>query len=252
MTDCKTKDCGCESSLTTPQPCVNIFDCPSDNCAETFDSKCVIYSDTPVLCETDEVVSQGDTVEEAIQKIVAYFCNASSPVINNVVVTAGSGISVEETVVGNTTTYEVSLESINKVIEYYQSTTSVLVSSSPTPSVYNFPAPSYQTLKYTNTDTSFKLFKVHGSYETIPVPFSINGQAIENWVDGAIVKTVSGVDTVLYESLGTTALSGFLLDGSTVNNVISIATTDKVLTVAGDPVEFRFLNGSLPRNVSVF
>jgi hypothetical protein len=249
--DCKkNKDCGCESSLTTPQPCVNIFDCPNDNCSETFDSKCILYTDDPIECGTDEVVSQGDTVEEALGKIVTYFCN-NLPSSGTVTVIGQGSINVESTATGNDIVYTVSQNP--KFIDYKEVTIPVVISvSSPTPSTYNFPSAPYQTLTHTNSDTVSKTYKVFVSYETSTVPFSPNNSDVANWVDGAIIKTVSATDTILYESLGSTALSGSLFDGATTNDRINIATTDKVLTVNGDPIEFRFQNASLPKNVSFF
>jgi hypothetical protein len=69
--------CGCQDiALTTapvfsPQPA-----CPNpEPCSEAFDSKCVYYTDDDILCGTDIVVHQDDTVETALINIVDYFCN---------------------------------------------------------------------------------------------------------------------------------------------------------------------------------
>lgn len=68
--------CGCQDiALTTapvfpPQPA-----CPNpEPCSEAFDSKCVYYTDDDIMCGTDIVVHQDDTVETALNDIVSYFC----------------------------------------------------------------------------------------------------------------------------------------------------------------------------------
>lgn len=112
----------------------------------------------------------------------------------------------------------------------------------------------YTTLTYTNTSGAAKTYFVNVSYETTTLPLTANSATVNNWLDGAIIKTVSAVDSVEYESLNTTLLSAFLFDGATSADVVNIASPapDQVLTTAGNPVEVRFLNGGLPKNTAFF
>jgi hypothetical protein len=92
------------------------------------------------------------------------------------------------------------------------------------------------------------------SYDTITAPATANSSNITNWVDGAIIKTVGAIDTIMYQSLGRTLLSGSLLDGPNVGDTVNRSSTapDQVLTTAGNTVEFRFLNGQIPSSTSFF
>ena len=71
------KKCGCEDqALTTPIVYPTPAPCPKpEPCSEAFDSKCVYYTDDDILCGTDIVVHQDDTIETALNDIVDYFCN---------------------------------------------------------------------------------------------------------------------------------------------------------------------------------
>jgi hypothetical protein len=73
---CKNKPCGCEDGpLTTPAPC-NPIGCPDPYpCSEVIDAQCVLYSGDPIICDQDTVVDTGDTVADALNQVVDYFCN---------------------------------------------------------------------------------------------------------------------------------------------------------------------------------
>jgi hypothetical protein len=70
-------DCGCKDSfLTSPAPCPTPEGCPDPQpCSEVFDSQCIVYTDSPIICNQDTVVATNDTVETALQEIVNYFCS---------------------------------------------------------------------------------------------------------------------------------------------------------------------------------
>jgi hypothetical protein len=138
-------------------------------------------------------------------------------------------------------------------INFYSEVSSVVhvKDSTPNPTIYNFPA-GYAVNTFTNTSGSTKKFIVHGSYET--EADGANAVAVENVVDGAIIKTVSGVDSVQWESLGTTVLTSFLFDGPSSSDTITRNSIPD--TVVTDPnrnaVETRFLLIKFPKNVAFF
>jgi hypothetical protein len=120
MANCKTCgcnqiDCGCKDKyLTTPPPCPTPEDCPeAQPCSEVFDSQCIIYTASDIVCEQDTVVNQDDTVQTALQNIVDYFCSSIGTLPRTEVV-AGDNITVTENTVGTTTTYTVSADSTVK------------------------------------------------------------------------------------------------------------------------------------------
>jgi len=138
---------------------------------------------------------------------------------------------------------------------YEQTISSVNIAADPTfISLTYFQPVGYTNLAYTNTSGTTKDYIVNVSYETSTLPANINSPEILNWVDGAIIKTVSAVDSIQYESLNTTQVSIYLFDGTTVNDTITLSSIapDQVLTTAGNDVEIRFLNGKIPKNTSFF
>ena len=76
-TDNTCKKCGCQDqALTTPIVYPTPAPCPDPQpCSEAFDSQCVYYTGDDILCGTDIVVYQDDTLETALNDIVDYFCN---------------------------------------------------------------------------------------------------------------------------------------------------------------------------------
>lgn len=73
------QNCGCESGLVTPPSCGS-QNCPDPNpCSETFDSQCIIYTGAPIKCGNDTVVATNDTVAEALESVVDYFCSTPAP-----------------------------------------------------------------------------------------------------------------------------------------------------------------------------
>ena len=70
------KKCGCEDSfMPSPAPCPTPIGCPNpEPCSEVLDSQCVIYSGSNILCNAELLVTTNDSIAEAIQNIVDYFC----------------------------------------------------------------------------------------------------------------------------------------------------------------------------------
>jgi len=146
-TTCGCRKCGCsDNALVSPAPCPTPAGCPSPlTCSEVFDAECVIYTGLDIEC-IDQVVVESDTnLADALNDIIAFFCeyvvetsigsvvaacttndylsvtsttNPSTGVttytvcfnptaLPQAVVTDGTGIDVSSTTVGNITTYTV-------------------------------------------------------------------------------------------------------------------------------------------------
>ena len=71
------KKCGCDDSfMVSPAPCPTPVACPTPQpCSEIFDAQCVRYTGTALTCGLDVVVPSNDTVAEALESIVDYFCS---------------------------------------------------------------------------------------------------------------------------------------------------------------------------------
>lgn len=78
---CNKLKCGCQDqALTTPIVYPTPAPCPDPQpCSEAFDSQCVYFTKGDILCGTDIVVYQDDTVEDALIQIVDYFCDNIPP-----------------------------------------------------------------------------------------------------------------------------------------------------------------------------
>jgi hypothetical protein len=101
---CNNLKCGCKDTyFTTPPACPTPTDCPDPQpCSEVFDAQCIIYTGADIECDEDIVVTQNDSVSEALISIVDYICNLST-----VAIAAGTDISVASSTVGNVTTYTI-------------------------------------------------------------------------------------------------------------------------------------------------
>jgi hypothetical protein len=291
-TSCGCKKCGCsDNALTTPPACPTPEGCPTPlTCSEVFNAECVIYTGLDIECIDQVVVATDTNLADALNDLITFFCefvtgpgsgtivavcntndyidltsvtNPSTGVTTYticfdptqlpvVALASGTGINVTSNVVGNTTTYTVNATA--KQFFYDDNVETVSLNSVSTPSVYSFPNANYSALSYTNPSLVTKNYKVWVSYNTITAPATANSSNITNWVDGAIIKTVGAIDTIMYQSLGRTLLSGSLMDGPNVGDTVNRSSTapDQVLTTAGNTVEFRFLNGQIPSSTSFF
>lgn len=70
------KKCGCEDSfMPSPAPCPTPIGCLNpEPCSEVLDSRCVIYSGANILCNATTLVTTNDSVAEALDSIINYFC----------------------------------------------------------------------------------------------------------------------------------------------------------------------------------
>lgn len=125
----------------------------------------------------------------------------------------------------------------------------------PDPTVYSFPA-GYTVNSYTNSTGIARDYIVHGSFDTM-LQVDNNDQVV-NHVDGALIKTVSAVDSVEWEHKGKVTMSLSLFDDATVLDVVDIGTsTNKVYSEFPSgtnvkPVEARFAYTNVPKNVAFF
>lgn len=160
-------------------------------------------------------------------------------------------IIVTPTVVSGVPTFTVSRP---KEFFYQEAVEAVNISTNPVPATWDFgPAASYENLEYTNTTTDIKNYIVRVSYDTYTVGQN-NRVSIENSVNGAIIKTVSGVDTVEYWNNSEIDLSGYIFDGPNSGDIVVRISTppDVLLTENASPVEFRFSNAVYNTNASFF
>jgi hypothetical protein len=57
--------CGCSEPICpTPQPCTEIID-----------SKCVIYTDAPIACNSTQIVTKNASLSTALNQLATYFCS---------------------------------------------------------------------------------------------------------------------------------------------------------------------------------
>lgn len=95
--------CGCRDTYVVTQPC-------PPSCPEVFNSQCIVYTGTDILCGRDTVISRYDYLDTVITKLVNYFCTrlANAPV--TIVESDSIYIDVTSTTVGFTTTYVLDLD----------------------------------------------------------------------------------------------------------------------------------------------
>ena len=68
--------------MPSPAPCPTPQGCPNpEPCSEVVDAQCVIYTGDNILCGTDVVVTTNDTVAEALENVVDYFCGGESSAV---------------------------------------------------------------------------------------------------------------------------------------------------------------------------
>lgn len=77
--------CGCQDAYPSLPPCPVPAACPNPQpCSEVFDAQCIVFTLPDIECGTDVVVAQDDTVAEALDGIVAYFCTEISGLVQSV------------------------------------------------------------------------------------------------------------------------------------------------------------------------
>ena len=94
------QNCGCNNSYTVTPPC-------PPACPEVFNSSCIVYTGTDIICNQDTVISRYDYLDTIITKLVNYICNVQAPVTQ---VVGSTYIDVVPNTIGNVTTYTVSVD----------------------------------------------------------------------------------------------------------------------------------------------
>lgn len=95
-TNC-TKNCGCTDTYVATQPC-------PPSCPEVFQSQCIVYTGTDILCNKDTVIKRYDYLDTVITKLVNYICSVEAPIST---VAGSEYIDVVSNTIGNVTTYTV-------------------------------------------------------------------------------------------------------------------------------------------------
>ena len=98
--NCGNSNCGCTNTYTVTAPC-------PPSCPEVFNSSCIVYTGTDIVCNLDTVISRYDYLDTIITKLVNYICSVQAPVT---VVAGSTYIDVTQNTVGNVTTYTVSVD----------------------------------------------------------------------------------------------------------------------------------------------
>jgi len=108
--------CGCQEAYPSLPPCPTPAACPNPQpCSEVFDAQCIVFTLPDILCGEDIVVNQDDTIAEALDGIVSYFCeeiikltlyiNSQLLIINNNLTTIeGEIIEINSKITSLTTT----------------------------------------------------------------------------------------------------------------------------------------------------
>jgi hypothetical protein len=97
------QNCGCNNTYTVSAPC-------PPACPEVFNSQCIVYTGTDILCGQDTVIKRYDYLDTVITKLVNYICSGLANVPTTVVESDSEYILVTSSTVGNQTTYVLDLD----------------------------------------------------------------------------------------------------------------------------------------------
>ena len=75
--DCgKTEEgCGCQQEALSISQVCNPVVCAVEECSETFNAGCILYADADIICNEVVLVTEGDTMAQALANVSAYFCS---------------------------------------------------------------------------------------------------------------------------------------------------------------------------------
>lgn len=254
-----------------------------DGCDYTIPEGCVVWTGEPLVCGETVLANEGDRMDVVQQNIVAFLCSRESntySIVANEICPDGGFSFLENGVIvysqcfsggGNYTfenktyclngglvvsrdgvqIFDQCYECCNKKIEYniFQNIETQLVTSSE----YSFATGGYSNLTHTNSSAIQKTYGVFVSYTIGGVEDTGMNYKHEIAIDGAIIKrSVSNVDSIVWEDINVNVLDTYLTKGPNYSDIITTATTDKVLTDTGDPVSSTFYMKTLRQNVSFF
>jgi hypothetical protein len=159
-------------------------------------------------------------------------------------------VGIDDIVVTNNTVGLVTTYTVGRPKEFFYDEVVSTVNVDNGTWAYHFPL-GYTGLTYTNGTAVPKTYLVQGSYDTA-ASLSQNASSHANWVEGAIIKTVLGVDTVQWESDGHMLLSANLYNGPGPGDVVNSVSTNFVVDDLGNHVEVRLTTALIPANTSFF
>lgn len=96
------QNCGCNNTYTVTPPC-------PPACPEVFNSQCIVYTGTDIMCNTDTVIKRYDYLDTVITKLVNYACTIKNSMPVTIIESDSEYLTVTSTVVGNTTTWVLDL-----------------------------------------------------------------------------------------------------------------------------------------------
>jgi hypothetical protein len=79
MADCAecgetTEGCGCQQEALHISQICNPVVCPSNECSESFDANCVIYTGEDIACGVTVLATSGENISQMVANLVAFFC----------------------------------------------------------------------------------------------------------------------------------------------------------------------------------
>jgi hypothetical protein len=202
--------------------------------------------------EYPSYVNSPTTLATVISNLWIALCDVRDAEIMEYEVTTTEDITVNTSVVGTMTTFEIGRTP--KLYAYQEAISSIDLTTDPgfVDMTYFMPV-AYSALTYTNTSGATKDFIVRVSYDTL-AQYDATGtfaqSSIGNWVDGAITKNNAAA---VYQVAGVTNIGTQLVD-SVTNTVITNVTPETVVTTpSANPVVTSVgATAIIPRNVSFF
>ncbi len=96
------QNCGCNNTYTVTPPC-------PPACPEVFNSQCIVYTGTDILCGQDTVIKRYDYLDTVITKLVNYACGIKNNMPVTIIESDSEFLTVTSTTVGTTTTWVLDL-----------------------------------------------------------------------------------------------------------------------------------------------
>jgi hypothetical protein len=102
MSDCNKcqpqEDCSCKQEALHISQICNPIECPTEECSESFEANCIIYTGEDIICNNVIVGTSGESIAQIVANVTAYFCSTESITEDIVcgdttVVTAGTSIN---------------------------------------------------------------------------------------------------------------------------------------------------------------
>lgn len=93
--------CGCEQKALHISQICNPIVCDTNECSETFDAQCILYTGDDIVCDSVILATSGETVAQMVSNVVSYFCTESlieSPISCGVDVVVPAETTVEDAI----------------------------------------------------------------------------------------------------------------------------------------------------------